>query len=247
MDPAVGEKRKPEEELGGQESKQKQDKPALYTYFRSSCAYRVRIALALKQVDYEKRFVHLVKGEHTTEEYSKLNPMKSVPVFITSEGKPIAQSMAILEYIEEAYPQAPILPKDVYQRARVRQLANIINSDIAPVQNLRVLKQVQAVTGKEEAKGEWAKHWIAHGLKALEAEVAHTAGKYCVGDEVTLADLCLVPQIYNAKRWGVDMSAFPTLVKINDNLQQLDAFVVAAPEAQPDCDVAAAPKPQEAK
>ncbi|XP_071164531.1 maleylacetoacetate isomerase-like [Mytilus edulis] len=206
-------------------------KPVLYSYFRSSCSWRVRIALLMKKIDFEYSAVHLVKdgGQQRSEEYSTLNPMQQVPTLVIN-GQPIAQSVAVLEYLEEAYPDPPLLPKDSLQRAKVREITETICSGIQPLQNLVVLQKIG-----DEKKNEWGQFWINKGFVALEQLLNKTAGKYCLGDEVTMADLCLVPQVGNAIRFNVDMSKFPLISKINEELSKLEAFKKAHPFAQPDC------------
>ncbi|CAH1792070.1 unnamed protein product [Owenia fusiformis] len=207
-------------------------KPILYSYFRSSCSYRVRIALALKGVEYEYRAVNLVKdgGQQHFDEYKQLNPMEMVPSFVV-DGQALTQSVPIMEYIEEVYPQKPsLLPKDPLVRAQVRAVSEIINSGIQPIQNLPVLQYVG-----DEKKMEWGRYWIDKGFKGLEKQLQQTAGEFCVGDEVSMADACLVPQVFNANRFKVDMSQFPTINKIHQNCLNLEAFKAAGPTMQPDC------------
>nr|XP_037289327.1 maleylacetoacetate isomerase-like isoform X1 [Rhipicephalus microplus] len=205
-------------------------KPVLYSYFRSSCAYRVRIALAWKNVDYEYKAVNLIKdgGEQHSAEYMKVNPMEQVPALVHN-GETFTQSLAIIEYLEEKFPEPRLLPRDPAQRAKVRAIAEIIASGIQPQQNLNVLLRLD-----ESKRTEWAVHFITKGFKALEATVSKTAGKYCVGDEVTIADACLVPQVYNANRFKIDMSQFPTLSRVSTALESLPAFKAAHPSCQPD-------------
>eukprot|EP01094_Clydonella_sp_ATCC50884_P019603 TRINITY_DN3877_c0_g1_i1.p1 TRINITY_DN3877_c0_g1~~TRINITY_DN3877_c0_g1_i1.p1 ORF type:complete len:230 (-),score=81.88 TRINITY_DN3877_c0_g1_i1:640-1284(-) len=209
------------------------EKPVLYSYWRSSCSWRVRLALAIKGVEYEYRAVHLVKdgGEQKTDEYAAVNPQKLVPS-LAIDGLVLTQSLAIIEYLEERFPDAPrLLPADAAGRARVRGLAEIVACDTQPVQNLRVLVYLGA-----ERKMEWGKHWITEGFVALERALAsspHT-GTYCHGESVTLADLCLVPQVYNANRFSVEMSAFPTIARIHAALVELEPFKAAHPSVQPD-------------
>lgn len=205
------------------------DKVVLYSYFRSSASWRVRIALALKEVKYEYKAVHLIKdgGEQNTEEYKKLNPMGLVPS-LEIDGHLLTQSLPIIEYLEEKYPQPPLLPKDAFGRAQVRALSEIVNSGIQPLQNLKVLQKYG--DGKEE----WARFHIESGLRALEKMLEKTAGTYCYGDEVSMADLCLVPQVYNANRFKVDMTQFPIINRIHDKLTELPAFKAADPARQPD-------------
>ncbi|KAJ9086569.1 Glutathione S-transferase zeta-1 [Entomophthora muscae] len=206
-----------------------QEKPILYTYFRSSCSARVRIALAWKGIDYDSKPIHLVKGEQTSSEYLEINPLGEVPSLVF-KGEILTQSLAILEFIEEIYPQSPLLPKDPINRAHVRAIAQMIAVDIQPVQNLRVLQKVG-----DEKKGEWGKHWITNGFKGLEKHLKKVSGKYCFGDEVTFADLCLYPQVYNAERFQVDMSEFPTIQKIYSELSGLEAFQQGDWKNQADC------------
>jgi maleylacetoacetate isomerase len=206
----------------------------LYGYWRSSCSWRVRIALALKGLDFENRPVHLVNngGEQHSEEHKARNPMESVPTLALPDGRYISQSLAILDYLEEKYPEVPLLPTDLFERAKVRQLAQIIACDTQPIQNLRVLLHVVTIDAK--AKMPWGAHWIMEGLKAFETEVAATAGEYSFGDHVTIADLCLVPQLYNARRFSCDLTGLPTVLRIEANLKKLPAFQAADPANQPD-------------
>nr|XP_027225770.1 probable maleylacetoacetate isomerase 2 isoform X2 [Penaeus vannamei] len=203
-------------------------RPILYSYFRSSCSWRVRIALAHKGVDYEYRAINLLKQEQVSDEYKKLNPIGQVPALIVDENT-LTQSISILEYLEEAFPQKPLLPKDLFKRAKVREVCEIIGSGIQPLQNLSVLQKIG------ETKMEWGHFYIQKGFVALEQVLANSAGKYCVGDEVTIADCCLVPQVYNANRFKVDMAAFPVISRVHDALMSLDAFKAAHPSQQPDC------------
>ncbi|RUS70196.1 hypothetical protein EGW08_022040 [Elysia chlorotica] len=205
------------------------EKVVLYSYFRSSASWRVRIALAMKDVKYDYKAVHLVKdgGEQNSEEYRKLNPMGLVPS-LEIDGHILTQSLPIIEYLEEKYPEPALLPKDAYGKAQVRALSEIVNSGIQPLQNLKVLQKYG--DGKEE----WARFHIEKGLIALEQMLEKTAGTYCYGDQVTMADLCLVPQIYNANRFKVDMTQFPIINRVHDKLVQLPAFVAADPARQPD-------------
>ncbi|XP_041353458.1 maleylacetoacetate isomerase-like isoform X2 [Gigantopelta aegis] len=205
-------------------------KPILYSFFRSSAAWRVRIALAMKGIDYDYREVHLRKdgGQQRTEEYRKLNPMEQVPTLII-DGHTLFQSLPICEYLEETRPEVPLLPKDPAVRAKARALAEIINSGIQPLQNVNVRNKV----GEEKAH-EWVKYWIERGFTALEKALQETAGKYCIGDKVTLPDLFLVPQIYHAQRVDLDMSQFPTIKRIDAALSEIDAFKTAHAIRQPD-------------
>jgi len=206
-------------------------KPKLFSYWRSSCSWRVRIALALKGVEFETEAVHLVKdgGQQHAEEFKTKNPMAQIPVLVY-EGVPLSQSLAIIEFLEEKHPKPALLPSDAVDRARARAIAETIASGIQPLQNLSVLQKIGS-----EKKMSWAHDVIESGLAAVEKMVAETAGTYCVGNQVTVADLCLIPQIYNATRFKVDMSKFPTLSKIQSACEQLEAFKVSHPNVQPDC------------
>ncbi|XP_016075768.1 PREDICTED: maleylacetoacetate isomerase isoform X1 [Miniopterus natalensis] len=205
-------------------------KPILYSYFRSSCSWRVRIALALKGIDYETLPVNLIKdgGQQFSKEFQALNPMKQVPA-LKIDGITIGQSLAIIEYLEETRPAPRLLPQDPKKRALVRMISDLIASGIQPLQNLSVLKQVG-----QENQLTWAQKVINSGFNALEQILQNTAGKYCVGDEVSMADLCLVPQVANAERFKVDLAPYPTISRINKSLLALEAFQVSHPCRQPD-------------
>lgn len=209
----------------------------LYTYFRSSAAFRVRIALHLKGLEYESTSVHLAKGEHRNPEYVAVNPQGLVPV-LAVDGSVLAQSLAILEYLEETRPQPPLLPRDALGRARVRNLALIVACEIHPLNNPRVLKYVKSSLGhSDEEVNTWYRHWIADGLAKLEAELLRPGtGRHCHGDAPGMADCCLVPQIFNAKRYQCDLAPFPTVMRIFDACMQLDAFDRAQPGKQPDAE-----------
>jgi maleylpyruvate isomerase len=211
----------------------------LYGYWRSSCSWRVRIGLNWKKQAFSYVPVHLLKdgGQQKAEAYTSLNPMQSVPLLEVEDGGlvlHIAQSMAILEYLEERWPEPPLLPKDRIARARVRHAAEIINSGIQPFQNTAVQKRVKhELHGDEKA---WARHFIAHGLRALEPLLQTTAGRYAVGDQVTLADCFLVPQLYHARRYEVDLAPFPTLTRVEAACSALPAFQAAHADLQPDAE-----------
>jgi len=200
----------------------------LYSYWRSSCSWRVRLALQLKGLKYEYKAVNLLKSEQTMEEYTAMNPIQSVPTLVI-DGHTLSQSVAIIEYLEETRLNFPLLPKDPVKRALVRQIVQSVVADIQPVQNLRVLKKVG-----EDKKAEWAKYFIEFGFKAIEKTLNTTSGTYCVGDDITMADICLVPQVYNAGRFNVDMSQFPNIIRINETLSKLAEFQAAHPDSQPD-------------
>jgi maleylpyruvate isomerase len=212
----------------------------LYTYFRSSAAYRVRIALQLKGLAYDAISVHLLRdgGEQLQENYKKLNPSGLVPAF-QDEWITLTQSMAIIEYLEDEYPQVPLLPKDAVGRARVRELAQIVASDIHPVNNLRVLRYLKDELGLDEAvKTEWYRHWLTDGLAVLETHLARdpSAGPLCHGYLPTIADCFLVPQVYNAQRHGIDVSVYPNIARINAACTKLPPFIAAHPDNQPDAE-----------
>jgi len=211
----------------------------LYGYFRSSAAYRVRIALNYKGLEYDLVPVHLVKegGQQFSPSYKALNPSGLIPT-LQDGDLVLGQSVAILEYLEDAYPQNPLLPSDKADRARVRAFMQAVACDIHPLNNLRVLKYlVSDMHVTEEQKLQWYQHWITVGLAALEAQL-HVGGDhsytYCFGEQPSLADVCLVPQIANARRFNCDISAMPTLVRIDAACNQLPAFQQAAPLQQPD-------------
>ena len=211
----------------------------LYTYFRSSASYRVRIALNLKGLKAEQVPVHLVKdgGQQLQAGYRAINADALVPSLIDDSGAALTQSLAIIEYLEETHPEPPLLPKTPAERAYVRSLALSIACDIHPINNLRVLKYLTGKLNVSEAgKDVWYRHWVEQGLQALEAAIVRDgrSGKFCFGDAPTIADCCLVPQLYNARRFNCDLSQMPTLVKINDHCMTQDAFINASPEKQPD-------------
>lgn len=212
----------------------------LYTYFRSSAAYRVRIALNIKRLEAEHKFVHLVRdgGEHRKQKFHKVNPQERLPVLVDG-GVPITQSLSILEYLEEIHPNPPILPSDIADRAWVRSLAQIVACDIHPLNNLGVLKYLEKEFGADEnARRKWYRFWIQQGFRTLEEILAKDprVKTYCFGEKVTVADICIVPQVYNALRFGVDMEPFPTLSRLNAACLKLPAFAKAAPEKQPDAE-----------
>jgi maleylpyruvate isomerase len=217
----------------------------LYTYFRSSAAWRVRIALNLKGLPYEAVPVHLVRhgGEQLREAYRAVNPSALVPS-LEDEGTTITQSMAIIEYLEETHPQVALLPAAPLERARVRALAQMIACDIHPLDNLRVLRYlVGTIKVDEEAKGAWYRHWIAEGFAAFETQLTRdpaagvpAAGRFCHGDTPTVADCFLVPQVYNAARFAVDMTPYPRIAGIDAACAELPAFAAAHPSRQADAE-----------
>jgi maleylpyruvate isomerase len=212
----------------------------LYTYFRSSAAYRVRIALNLKGLPYEAVPVHLLRhgGEQQTADYRAINPSGLVPA-LREDGETLTQSIAIIEYLEETHPAVPLLPPDPLGRARVRELAQVIACDIHPLNNLRVLRYLVRTLGvSDEAKNEWYRHWVIEGFAALEAHLARSAGTgaFCHGDAPTLADCVLVPQVFNAQRFGIDLAAYPNIARIDASCASLPAFAAAHPSQQADAE-----------
>jgi maleylacetoacetate isomerase len=204
----------------------------LHDYFRSSAAYRVRIALNMKAVDYEKRPVNLQQGEQKSGEYRALNPQGFVPM-LEIDGHRLTQSMAILNYLDIRFPVPPLIPASAAERAHVVALAMIVACDIHPLNNLRVLKFLKGELGhSQEDVDDWYAHWIVEGLRPLEAMAAPKAGKFLYGDAPTAADICLVPQLYNARRFNVPLDDYPTLVRADENANRLEAFAAAHPDRQ---------------
>ena len=208
----------------------------LYNYFRSSASFRVRIALELKGLGYEYVPVHLVKGEHKQPGYAAVSPALLVPTLQTDEGEHLGQSMAIIEYLDETHPEPPLLPRDALGRAKVRALAQMIACEIHPLNNLRVLKYLRGELKLDDAAvNKWYAHWIAEAFGPFETLVARfSGGRYCFGDAVSLADVCLVPQMFNSRRFNCDVTPYPTLVRIAAGLEAEPAFAAAAPHLQPD-------------
>lgn len=212
----------------------------LYTYYRSSAAYRVRIALHLKRLTYDAVPVHLTRtgGEQRQPDYLALNPAGLVPT-LDDDGVVLTQSLAIIEYLDETHPQPALLPGAATERARVRALAQAIACDIHPINNLRVLQYLTREFGVGDAqKNAWYRHWVEVGLEAVEAILAGDPGTgvFCHGDTPTLADCCLVPQVFNARRFDCDLGALPTVMRIVGHCEAMDAFQRAAPAAQPDAE-----------
>jgi maleylacetoacetate isomerase len=208
----------------------------LYGYFRSSAAFRVRIALNLKKLDYETASIHLRRNDQSRLEYRSVNPQGLVPT-LEDGGQTLIQSLAIIEYLDEVYPHPPLLPKDPSGRARVRALADIVACDIHPINNLRVLRYLMHELGHDEAAvAAWYNHWIAAGFDALEPLLASDAptGAFCHGDTPGLADVTLVPQVVNAERYRLDLASYPTVTRIYENCMRLEPFIAAHPNNQPD-------------
>jgi len=213
---------------------------ALYGYFRSSAAFRVRIALNLKRIPAEPRFVHLLRGggEQHAAAYKTVNPQELVPTLL-HDGHAIAQSLAIIEYLDEVRPEPPLLPDEPFGRARVRQIAYAIACDIHPLNNLRVLLYLRDRFGIDDpARADWQRHWMTNGFAALETLLANSqqTGTYCHGDAPTLADVCLIPQLANARRVELDLSPWPTLARIEAHALSHPAFEAALPKNQPDAE-----------
>ncbi len=210
----------------------------LHGYFRSSTAFRVRIALNLKGIAYDQTFRHLRKGEQRAPDYLKLNPQGLVPT-LEIDGQTLTQSLSIIEYLEETRPNPALLPKDAAGRARVRSLAYAVALEIHPINNLRVLEDLKTRFGADDnAAAGWFRHWVVETFGALETRLASEAGtgKFCHGDEPGLADICLVPQVINNTRFNVDMTPYPTISRIHAACMELDAFKKAAPANQPDAE-----------
>ena len=212
----------------------------LYTFFRSSASYRVRIALNLKNIQYDQAPIHLRRGggEQLGAAYKAINPQALVPA-LEDNGKILTQSLAIIEYLEEKHPNPALLPGDPSERALVRSMAMIIACEVHPIQNLRVLNHVKATYNQTDAQvNQWAQHWIDVGLAALEQMIVTQPrrGKFCFGDTPTIADICLVPQLGNARRYGCDLAKYPAILEIEKNCMALAAFANAAPEKQPDAE-----------
>jgi maleylpyruvate isomerase len=212
----------------------------LFSYFRSSAAYRVRIALNLKGLDYEYAGVHLLRdgGEQLKADYRAMNPDGVVPTLIDGADT-LTQSLAIIEYLEETHPEPALLPRAPADRAFVRSVALQVACDIHPIDNLRVLKYLKhELKVPEEAKNAWYRHWVESGFASLETRLAgnQRVGALTFGDTPTLADLCIVPQVFNAQRFGIELNAYPTIQRIADHANQLDAFKRAAPGEQPDAE-----------
>ena len=209
----------------------------LYTYFRSSAAFRVRIALNLKGLAYDPAFVHLARGEHRKPDYATVNPQALVPA-LEDAGRLLNQSLAIIEYLDESRPFPPLLPKEAFARARVRSLSLLVACEIHPLNNLRVLQHLKRALGQnEEQINAWYRHWIADGLAKLETALADPAtGRFSQGDTPGMADCCLVPQVFNAQRYQCDTSGYPNIMRIHAECMKLEAFDRAQPGKQPDAE-----------
>jgi maleylpyruvate isomerase len=211
------------------------DDAVLYGYFRSTAAYRVRIALGLKGVSAQHRFVHLRKGEQTQEAYRTINPAGLVPYWIDGDLH-LAQSLAIIEYLDETHPDPPLLPKGAEARAIAREMALAVCCDIHPVGNLRVLNRLIELGVDEASRTKWSQHWIESAFYAIEARLAQLPGPFAFGAQPTLADICIVPQVFNARRFGVDLAPYPRIREIDAAAAKLEAFAAAEPGRQPDAE-----------
>jgi maleylacetoacetate isomerase len=207
-------------------------RPLLYDYYRSSSAYRVRIALNIKGIEYDHHPVNLLEGEQRSDEYRAVNPQCLVPT-LEIDGLRLTQSLAIIVYLDQRFPEPPLTPADPADGAHVREMALAIACDIHPINNLRVLKYLAGPLrlGEDERQA-WYAHWIGEGFTALEAMAAPRAGAFLFGDTPTLADICLVPQMYNARRFNVPVNAYPTLLRADANAAQVEAFAAAHPDRQ---------------
>ena len=207
----------------------------LHSYWRSTTSYRVRIALNLKGLEYETRAVDLVAGAQRAPEFAKINPSQSVPALVLEDGSVLTQSMAILDYLDGLVPEPALLPADPLLRARVMAAAHVIALDIHPVNNLKVVGRLKGEHGASAEDGvAWMQYWMAEGFRAYQALLTQNSHRFSFGDTPLLCDLCLVAQLYNAHRWGVDMSDFPRILEIEAEAMKLEAFQRAKPEAQPD-------------
>ena len=205
-------------------------KPILYSYWRSSASWRVRIVLQWKGVEYEYRNIDLLNNSQNSEDYKKNNPMGRVPALIVN-GHCLGESVAIMEYLEETHKDRPMLPSDPIKRAIVRQLVEIVNSGVQPLQNISVINMIDSFGQDKKA---WTQHWIKKGLAAFEEIISTSRGKYCVGDQITFADAVLMPQLYGASRFEVDISPYKNIKEISEVLKELPEFKAAHPDVQPD-------------
>ncbi len=210
----------------------------LYTFFRSSTSYRLRIALAWKGLPYEAAYTSLPKMQHKDPAYTALNPQGLVPALVTDDGQVYTQSMAMIEWLDERYPEPPLMPAGRDEKWYVRAVSQIVGCDIHPLNNARVLKYLRGACGlsEEQVNGAWYGHWIAEGLAGLEGFLAaqRRAGRYCLGDRVTMADVCLVPQVFNAQRFKCDLKPYARIMKIFEYCMALEAFSSTEPSRQAD-------------
>jgi maleylpyruvate isomerase len=207
----------------------------LYGYYRSTAAYRVRIALGLKGLRAENKFVHLRKGEQSQQAYRDINPAGLVPYWIEGDFR-LAQSLAIIEYLDETHPAPPLLPSRPKARAIAREIALVVTSDIHPIGNLRILNRLAEMGVDEAARAAWSQYWIKAGFDAIEARLAHLPGPFALGERPTVADICIVPQVFNARRFGVDLSPYKRILEIDATASEFEAFAMAEPGRQPDAE-----------
>jgi maleylpyruvate isomerase len=208
--------------------------PVLYGYFRSTAAYRVRIAANLKGVDLQHKYVHLRKGEQSGV-YRSLNPAGLVPFWV-EDGFNLAQSLAIISYLDETYPDPPLLPADIKSRAACREISYSICCDVHPIGNLRVLNRLSEIGVDEEARSDWSRHWIRLAFDAIEIKLKGLHGPFAFGNMPSLADICIVPQVFNARRFGLDLNPYPRIREIDATAMTIEAFAMASPERQPDAE-----------
>ena len=211
----------------------------LYTFFRGSSPFRVRIALNLKGLAYKQAFVHLAKGEQRKPEYAAVNPQSLVPALVLDDGHVLTQSLAIIEFLDETCPQPRLIPEDALGRARVRALSLIIACEIHPLNNARTLAHLRkAMNQTEDQVNAWYRHWVADGLAKFEASLARFpgTGRFCHGEAPTMADCCLIPQVFNAQRFDCDTKPYPTVMRVFDECMKLEAFDRAQPAKQPDAE-----------
>ncbi|HWL04765.1 MAG TPA: maleylacetoacetate isomerase [Xanthobacteraceae bacterium] len=205
----------------------------LFTFFRSSAAYRARIALNLKGLSYDMTSIVFAKGDHLSPAYQAVNPQKRVPTLELDDGSRVYQSLAMMEYLDEVHPQPPFLPRDPFERAHARAIAQIVACDIHPLNNVGPLNYLRKQLGQsEDAINAWYHHWVLEGFEAIESLI--TPSPYAAGSAVTVADICLVPQIYNARRFKVPLDAFPKILAVEEACNAIEAFDRARPENQPD-------------
>ncbi|MFK8012447.1 MAG: maleylacetoacetate isomerase [Marinicellaceae bacterium] len=211
----------------------------LYSYWRSTAAYRVRIALNIKQLKHKIKPIHLVKdgGEQLKDNYKSINPQSLVPALAIDDGEVLTQSLAIIDYLEEKFPQTSLYPKNFMQKYQAKAMALSIACDIHPLNNLRVLKYLKSEEWQQKQVDKWYAHWIHQGFSAIEIQLEKSAGQFCFGNNASIADIFLVAQVYNANRFNVPLDDYPLIVKINDHCLTQNAFIDAMPENQVDCDL----------